>query len=389
MSTEIPSRAWLEVSGSALLRNLQRVRTIAGPDAPLIPMVKADAYGLGMARAVSLMSREDPWGWGVACVAEGVTLREMEATRPILVFSPAAPGEVARGVESSLTFCVSDVSFLKRVAREAVARDRRVSVHLEVDTGMGRAGLDWRTAGEWGPAVDELVEGFDGRVQWEGTFTHFHSADDADDASSKLQVRRFEEVLQALPPGRGGMAHLCNSAGGLRMPHLAGRGTRPGIFLYGGVAGAGLPQPEEVVALRGRIALVREVPEGTTVGYGATYRARRRERWATVGIGYGDGLRRALSNRGQVLVGGKRVPIVGRISMDMTVVEITDLPTARPGDVVTFLGSDGDDRITLEEMASLAETNNYEILTGFTRRLPRIWSEGSGRGATEGNPRGG
>jgi alanine racemase len=352
-------------------------------------MVKADAYGLGMARAVSLMSRTDPWGWGVACVTEGVRLREIEPTRPILVFSPAAPDEVARGVEAGLTFCVSDVSFLEAVAREATARDRRVSVHLEVDTGMGRAGLDWRTVGQWGPAVDELVEGFDGRVRWEGTFTHFHSADDADDASSKLQVRRFEEVLQALPHGRGGMAHLCNSAGGFRMPHLAGRGTRPGIFLYGGVAGAELPQPEEVVALRGRMALVREVPEGTTVGYGASYRAQRRERWATVGIGYGDGLRRALSNRGQVLVGGKRVPIVGRISMDMTVVEITDLPTARPGDVVTFLGSDGDDRITLEEMASLAETNNYEILTGFTPRLPRIWSEEPGGDGVEGNPRGG
>lgn len=361
---------------------------IAGPDAPLIPMVKADAYGLGMARAVSVLSREEPWGWGVACVAEGVRLREMESARPILVFSPAAPDEIARGVESGLTFCVSDVSFLEGVAREARDRDRRVAVHLEVDTGMGRAGFDWRAVGEWGAAVDELLEDFEGRVRWEGTFTHFHSADDVDEASPELQVRRFEEVLEALPPGRGGMDHLCNSAGGFRLPRLASRGVRPGIFLYGGVAGTALPAPEEVVALRGRIALIREVPEGTTVGYGATYRARRRERWATVGIGYGDGLRRALSNRGHVLVQGRRVPIVGRISMDMTVVEITDLPAVRPGDVVTFLGSDGDERITLEEMATLADTNNYEILTGFTRRLPRIWSDESGTVATEVNPRG-
>jgi alanine racemase len=136
-----------------------------------------------------------------------------------------------------------------------------------------------------------------------------------------------------------------------------------------------LPEPACVASVRARIVLVREVPAGTTVGYGATYAATRRERWATVGLGYGDGLRRALSSRGHGIVAGRRVPIIGRISMDMVVVDITGIRNVEAGSPVTFLGTDGTERITLEEMAAVVGTNAYEILTGFTPRLPRIWSD--------------
>jgi alanine racemase len=151
--------------------------------------------------------------------------------------------------------------------------------------------------------------------------------------------------------------------------------VRPGIFLYGGDAGEGLPDSEEVVKVRARIVLVREVAAGTTLGYGATYAATRTERWGTVGIGYGDGLPRALGNRGAALVRGHRVPIIGRISMDLTVVDITDLPGAEDavGEIVTLIGSDGENRIPLEEAAGLAGTIGYEVLTGLTGRLPRVW----------------
>jgi alanine racemase len=168
---------------------------------------------------------------------------------------------------------------------------------------------------------------------------------------------------------------VSNSAAALRRPDLSLDLVRPGIFLYGGDAGEGLPEPEEVVAVRARIVLVKDVPAGTTLGYGSTYASTRAERWATLGIGYGDGLPRALGNRGSAVVRGQRVPIVGRISMDLTVVDVTDLPgpEATPGEIATLIGSDGKGRIPLEEAAALAGTIGYEVLTGLTSRLPRVW----------------
>jgi alanine racemase len=339
-------------------------------------MVKADAYGLGMGEAVAALLPEDPWGWGVATVQEGQALRKLDSRRPVVVVAPVPPDQVGPGLDHRLSFSVSDVGFLERLAAEAGRRGVRAPFHLEVDTGMGRAGLDWRDAPAWAPRVAELVTG--GHVEWEGCFTHFHSADDADPSSVDAQAARFQDALKPLGALRpAGLLHLCNSAGALRRPPLGQGGIRPGIFLYGGRAGEGLPPPEPVVSVRARVALVRTVPAGTTVGYGATYAARRRERWATVGMGYGDGLRRALSNRGQALVAGHRVPIVGRISMDMTVVDISDAPPVAPGDVVTFIGRDDGEEITLEDMADRVGTNNYEILTGFTPRVARIWVDGS------------
>lgn len=169
------------------------------------------------------------------------------------------------------------------------------------------------------------------------------------------------------------MIHACNAAAAMRHPGYGADAIRPGIFLYGGGIGAGQAAPEEVVQVRARVTLVRNVPEGTTVGYGATYRSSGAERWATLGIGYGDGFPRVLGNRGSVLLSGRKVPIVGRISMDMTVVDITGHDGVEVGDAATLIGRDGESAITLDEVADLAGTISYEILTGFTVRMPRVW----------------
>jgi alanine racemase len=360
------------VRGDRLRRNLGRIREAAAPGARLLPMVKADAYGLGMRSVVEALRPEDPWGFGVATVDEGITLRGIERERPILVFAPAPPGAVEAGIEARLTLAVSDVSLLERIHRAAEGRGVEAAVHVEVDTGMGRAGFDGRGVGSWGPAVAGLTGG---AVRWEGCFTHFHSADEGPE-SVREQMARFEAALEALPVPRDELlVHVCNSAGILRDGALGLDLVRPGLFLYGGRAGVGLPEPEPVVAVRSRVGLVREVPPGTTVGYGATYRAAGAERWATVGIGYGDGLRRALADGGEAIVRGRRVPIRGRISMDMTVVDITNVPGVAPGDVVTWLGRDGGEEITLTELARGIGTNEYEVLTGFGPRLRRIWVE--------------
>jgi alanine racemase len=364
----------MEIRGAAFRRNLRAVRTAVGPEPALIPMVKANAYGLGVGPAVSALEMEEPWGYGVATVQEGMELRALGVTRPVLVLSPVPLGALEVGVREGLTFSVSDLEALEGVVAAADRMGRDATIHVEVDTGMGRSGVDWRQAGEWGPEVVRLTRG---AVRLEGLFTHFHSADAGDGEGVELQAERFRDALAALslPEGEAPMVHLCNSAGAFRRPDLARDGVRPGIFLYGGRAGVGLPEPEPVLNLRARIALIREVPPGTTVGYGATYRAGGWERWATVGIGYGDGLPRSLGNRAHALVRGRRVPIIGRISMDMTVVDITNLPEATRGDVATFVGTDGDEAIPLEEVARHAGTISYEILTGLTARLPRIWVE--------------
>lgn len=371
MSTDGKTRAWMEIRADALRRNLARIRASVGPGPRLVPMVKADAYGTGVAGAVAALLPSDPWGLGVAAVEEGVALRALGVTRPVVVFSPVPPADVARAVEAGLILTISSLETLDLLVGAAAGRE--AAFHVEVDTGMGRAGFDWRDAAAWGTRARAAHAA---GVRWSGCYTHLHSADE-DRASVDEQWRRFQEALaQASPPSGDFMVHALNSAGALRCPEYAGDLVRPGIFLYGGSAGADQPHPEEVAAVRARVVHVRSAEAGTTLGYGATYRSRGDERWATVAIGYGDGLPRALGNRGRALVHGRSVPVVGRISMDVTVVDITDVPGVSPGDVVTFVGSDGAERISVDEVAETVGTISYEILTGFTPRVKRIWMDG-------------
>ncbi|MEX0979637.1 MAG: alanine racemase [Gemmatimonadota bacterium] len=375
MSTDRRTRAWLELEASSLRRNFRRIREAVGASAAIIPMVKANAYGLGVAEVVRFLEGEAPWGFGVATTEEGEELRALGIELPVLVIGPVPPAAYPDLVAAGLTPGISDLGGLRALAAAAARAGRPATFHVEIDTGMGRGGFAWRDARTWGEEVAKLASPGD-RLRWSGCFTHFHSADEADDAALLVQRQRFRGALALLPRlGEGALIHACNSAGALRGPAATENAVRPGIFLYGGVAGNTLPAPEPVASLRARVVFVRDAPEGSTVGYGATHTASRPERWATVGIGYGDGLPRALGNRGHALVKGRRVPIIGRISMDLTVVDITDVQGVEPGDVVTFIGSDGSATISVEEVASLASTINYEILTDFTRRLPRIWLE--------------
>ncbi|MDH3207563.1 MAG: alanine racemase [Gemmatimonadota bacterium] len=372
MSTNREARAWLLLGADALLENFARLRAAAGPDARVLPMVKADAYGLGMSEVVRILRSERPWGWGVATLAEGLRLRDEEAIdEAVVVFSPLVERELESALRADLQISVSSLDALA----EIVAASRRVGapakVHVDVDTGMGRTGFDWQSSLEWMPRVIEAARE---EIEWVGCFTHLHSAED-DDRSVREQWARLQEALSGLADAPAApLIHALNSAGAFAAPEYAGYVIRPGIFLYGGAVGAGHPIPEPVVSLYARVCHVREVTAGTTLGYGATYRASGPERWATLSIGYGDGLPRVLGNRGCALLQGRRVPIIGRISMDLTVVDISDLSGVRVGDVATFLGTEGQEKITLDEIAELAGTISYEILTGFTPRLPRIWA---------------
>jgi alanine racemase len=370
MSTNPQARAWLHVRADALRRNYARIRDAVG-GAGVIPMVKADAYGLGVARTVEALAPEEPWGWGVATLEEGLGLRALGVSTPVVVFPPLHPAALEPALEQGLHVCVSSVDALASVSAAARRVGAPANVHVDVDTGMGRTGFDWRRVAEWAPRVEEAARR---DVRWIGVFTHLHSADEGE-GSVREQWTRFQQALAGIrEPPAGLVVHVLNSAGAFRMPEHAGAAVRPGIFLYGGHIGSGLPRPEAVVSLHARVSHVRESAAGTSLGYGATYAARRDERWATLSIGYADGLPRALGNRGSALIGGRRVPIIGRISMDMTVVDITDAPGVAVGDVATLLGAEGREAITVDDVAELAGTISYEILVGFSRRLPRVWT---------------
>jgi alanine racemase len=381
MSNDEQSRAWVEVDLDALRDNYRAVRAAVGPRPGIIAMVKADAYGLGVERVVRALDPLEPWGYGIATADEGAALREMGVRRPIVVFSPLPPQSVERAARAALVAAISDLDALDRWC-DAATRHGPLEMHVEIDTGMGRAGFDWRQTPDWSASVRERCA--DGAVRWTGVFTHFHGADSPDAAPTAAQWARFQDAIAQLPVSRDDLlVHAANSAAALRWPEYAVDAVRPGIFLYGGRPApddAGVPAPRPVASVRARLVMVRDVPPGSTVGYGATHVAREWERWGTVAVGYGDGVPRRLGNRGGGLVRGRLAPFVGRISMDLTVVDITGIADAEVGDVVTLIGRDGDAEITVDDVAAQAETISYEILTGLRARLPRVERNGwSGR----------
>lgn len=333
-------------------------------------MLKADGYGTGACRAAAALAGRGPWGFGVATTGEARELREAGLGERVVVFSPCAPIEAEELATLGAEPAVSSLRAL-RCYRDAAEATGPLRVHVEIDTGMGRFGLVAEEADRWVAELREILAG--SALEVASTFTHFHSAE-SDPEATRRQAERFEAAVRVLrragvDPGR---LHLANSAAILRHPDTAADLVRPGLYLYGGLGA------EPVVSVRARLLDVRELPAGHTVSYGAEYRTGEKARIGTVGIGYGDGLRRELAGRCPVLVEGRRIPIRGAVCMDVTAVDVTHVPEARPGTVVTLLGTDGEETVTLEEMAAASGAIPYEVLTGLGGRLPRIYSEDGG-----------
>ncbi len=354
------TRAWVEVDLGALCRNGAAIAARAG--VPLLPMVKADGYGIGGLRAALALDALNPWGYGVATVTEGDELRRGGITRPIVVFTPILRTEIDALRRSDLTPALGDPAVIESWARTGLPWQ------LQIDTGMSRAGLPWHRVEEHRALLERAAPA--------GVFTHFHSAE-LDDASRDLQEQRFADALAALP-ARPAMVHCENGPAVERRAPSPWTVMRPGIFLYGvpGFAGGALT-PEPVASMRARIVELRTVGNGETVSYDATWTAIGERRIATVPVGYADGYRRALSNRATALVGGQRVPVAGRVTMDMTMLDVTDTEAAL-GDLVTLLGRNGDQVITVADLATASDISPYEILTGLRLRLPRRYRDATG-----------
>jgi alanine racemase len=350
------ARTWVDVDLGALQANARTLTSLTG--SRLLPMVKANGYGLGAIAVAKALEPLDPWGYGVATVEEGAALRAAGIERPILVVSPLVPDGMNGYLDHRLRPSIGDP-----VALDAWLGRSAEPFHVEIDTGMGRAGVRWDDA----PALVATAALLHDATGWEGIFTHFHSAD-TDPASAAGQWSRFQDVLTALPR-RPALVHAANSAGSLRGDAYAADLIRPGIFLYGGRAGGQAPQP--VATLRARVVAVRRLGPGEPVSYGASWRATRTTTVATLAIGYADGfLRAAAGPEGrparQVELGGARVPVVGRVTMDLTMVDVADRAVA-VGEVATIYGGG----ISLDRQAEAAGTIAYELLTALSGRVPR------------------
>jgi len=352
------SRAWIEVDLDALVDNARTVARVAG--ARLLPVVKANAYGVGAVAVSRALEPLDPWGYGVATIEEGAELRAAGITRPILVFMPTHARLFDEYDRHGLTPALGDAGSVL----EWTTRGER-AFHVEIDTGMGRAGVRWDEVDDLGDAVDTPA--------FEGCYTHFHSAD-RDDGTAEQQLERFLEAVRRLPR-RPALLHVANSAAALRGNRFAFDLVRPGVFLYGGSLGEGFEQPRPVVSVRARVLSVRRLRQGDSVSYGASWKAPRDTVIATLGIGYADGIRRRVGVMGkaQVLLRGKRCPIVGLVQMDMTLVE-TGTIEVQVGDIATIVGEDAKQRITLDEFATWSDEVQHELLTGLGPRLPRVYA---------------
>ena len=349
-------RAWVGIDLGALKRNAVMLAERAG--VPLLPMVKSDAYGLGVREVVPVLETVKPWGYGVATVREGAELRDLGVTRPVLVFTPILREDFDEVRRFSLTptFGDSERIFAWHTSGGG-------TWHLAIDTGMNRAGISWKRIGE---LRDDLLI-----APPEGAFTHFHSAD-ANDGSLELQQQRFREAIAALPV-RPKYLHAENSPAILRQAPSPWDLARPGVALYGVSEGSGAgATPNGVASLHARIVEVREVEPGDTVSYGATWRAEGRQRIATVSAGYADGIRRSLSNKGVAIVNNQYVPIAGVVTMDMTMLDVTGVE-CNVGNVATFLGHMGDLELPIAEVAEHSGLSPYELLVGLRLRAARVY----------------
>lgn len=350
-----PPRAWMEIDLGALVNNGRAIAAHAGR--PLLPMIKADAYGMGAVPVARALEQLQPWGFGVATVREGAELRHAGIARPILVVTPLLEPDLDLAAEFRLTPSLGTAGSIRRWSRTGLPW------HLSIDTGMSRAGIEW-----W--RVSEIVEVAAGYPP-EGAFTHLHSAE-LPDESARLQLARFREAVGRLHE-RPSLLHAENSAGVQRLGTSEFDLVRPGLFLYGvDVPELGPLRARHVLGLSATIVDTRVVPDGETISYLQTYRAVGERRIATLPLGYADGYPRAASHHGWAIVNGRRVPVAGLVTMDMLMLDVTEV-ACEVGDVALLIGDRSSGAPDVATLAWHAGLSAYELLVAQRNRLERVY----------------
>lgn len=370
---------WAEISLSQLAENYRIIRQHVGPERAVMAIVKADAYGHGLSEIARELARLGVDWFGVASADEGVELRQLGITQPILLLTGFWEGEQSALTDYDLVPAIYSEDQLATIEAWGRRMERRIRFHLKVNTGMGMLGLHWQ-------GVEPFLDLYRrmSNVEMEGLFEQFAAAEDLTTRQTEEQMERFHCVEQAL--ARAGIrpryCHQANSAAIVTRPQSWGNLVRPGLLLYGyhlpvrvpegsqEPAGRSLPV-REILSLKTKVIAVKEVPAGIPLGYGGRYVTPRHCRIATLPAGYADGMNRRLSGRGRVLIRGQRAPIVANISMDLTLVDVTDIPNLGIGEEVVLIGRQGDGSQTALDLAEVAGMLPYEILCGIGKRVPR------------------
>jgi alanine racemase len=377
--SRLPLRCWAEIDLAALERNLRQIRASLPAHMRYVAVVKADAYGHGLPQVAGRLMHAGADLFAVANLTEAAALRELGPGWPILVLSPLLPDEDRYLADYDVAATVSTPDEVDRFNAAGQAAGRTIAVHLKIDTGMGRLGVWYTEAAALHARIVRAPH-----LQLAGIFTHFASPDD-DPAFTAEQRQRFLATLAQFPhpPGADLFIHADNSAGIETMPGASPfNAVRIGLLQFGVLPHAGsmlaAVRTEPVCSFRTRIGIVKTLPSGTTVSYGRTRTLTRETRVAILCAGYGDGLPRAASNRAQVLIGGRRCPVLGRVTMDQTIVDVTDVPLPACGDEVVLIGRQGPGEIEVAEFSRWADTIPWETLCSITKRVPRIYKTALG-----------
>ena len=366
---------WTEVDLDAIAHNLAEVRRRIGPESRIMAVVKANAYGHGSVPVARVALEAGASYLGVACVDEGVQLRQAGVTAPIVLLGYLPPWETPQVVEHHLTPSITTLETATALSALGQAAGIQIPFHLKIDTGMGRFGVLPAEVGAFTQRLAELPA-----LALEGVYTHFAAADEADKTYTLQQYKAFQEgVAQITPTPVPLLRHVANSASVSDLPELALEMVRPGIALYGCHPSRNLLRPMDLrpaLSMKSAVVRLHDVAPGETISYGRTWTARKQARMALIPCGYADGIPRLLSNKGEVLIRGQRAPIRGRICMDQFMVEVTHIPDVAPHDEVVIIGRQGDAELPVEEVAAHAQTIGYEVLCAVSARVPRMYQRG-------------
>ena len=366
--------SWIEIDLATIRGNINEIQRHVGSDTAVMAVVKANAYAHGLVTVAQESIKAGAAMLGVAIVNEAVTLRQNGVESPILVMGCVLPEEAARIVSNDISQVVSSLEIIQALSKEAEKQGKRVKVHVKVDSGMGRVGIPFQEAANFIQQAIRLPN-----IELEGVMTHFASADEPDDSEyTRRQLDRFTTVIRDLE--RQGIAikyrHAANSAGLLFFPESHLDLVRPGLSIYG-IS----PTPQQfkiplrpALSLYSRITQIKNVETSESIGYGRTFKTKRRSLLGVVPLGYGDGFSRKHSNRGKIIVNGEFAPIIGNISMDQFVVDLTDVTTADLGVKVVLIGKQGGREINAWDLAKEMESIPYEVLATLGPRIPRHYS---------------
>jgi alanine racemase len=366
---------WLEIDLGAIGGNTRLIKARVGEQIKVLVSLKADAYGHGALGVARTVLRNGADWLGVATVTEATPLRAAGVTAPILIFGYTAPWQTREAIRLDLRATVYEMESARALAQAAADLRSRARVHVKVDTGMGRLGLRAEQVSE----VVEFVRALKAlpHLEVEGLFTQIATADSADSAYALRQLERFEAVLAALTAAglRPPLVHAANSAAIFAFPQAHYDLVRPGIAIYGLPPAMEAPLPpgfRPALAFKTQVAQVKDVPAGEGISYGATYVTSARTRVATLPVGYADGFRRGPRNWGEVLIRGQRAPLLGRVTMDQCMVDVTHIPQARIGDEVVLIGRQGTDELSAAAVAKRLGTIHYEVVAALLARVPRV-----------------